>query len=270
MTSPGHRTRSPSLARGLRRPGLRRGDGHGPGRVGLGGRSDDMVLEWNANAISASRTPTARRPRASARSPPLVGDPCRDGPRRDLRRGQRDRRDARAVSARRPGPGRRVAGRRRRDRRPSRPRRARARDPAPVTASLDALYAASLGRIDDGQAKTDGSTVGAAAAAAMLADRTGDGRTGTERSRSGPSPASGASCHPATATPSRGSARSRPFSLRSRRPAPDRGPAGSRRARSTPPSSTRSRRSGAQTGRRRTPAQDALASFIVGEPDGVT
>jgi hypothetical protein len=51
--------------------------------------------------------------------------------------------------------------------------------PPQVIASLDALYATSLGKIPDGQAKTDGITVGTAAAAVMLADRVGDGRTGT-------------------------------------------------------------------------------------------
>jgi hypothetical protein len=48
-----------------------------------------------------------------------------------------------------------------------------------VVASLDAQYAASLASISDGQSKTDGIAVGAAAAAAMLADRTGDGRFGS-------------------------------------------------------------------------------------------
>ena len=48
-----------------------------------------------------------------------------------------------------------------------------------VTASLDALYATSLGKITDGKAKSDGIVVGAAAAAVMLADRLDDGRNGT-------------------------------------------------------------------------------------------
>ncbi len=51
--------------------------------------------------------------------------------------------------------------------------------PPQVTASLDALYATSLGKIPDGPAKNDGIVVGTAAAAVMLADRLGDGRTGT-------------------------------------------------------------------------------------------
>jgi hypothetical protein len=48
-----------------------------------------------------------------------------------------------------------------------------------VVASLDAQYAASLASIPAGQAKNHGVTVGAAAAAALLANRAGDGRFGT-------------------------------------------------------------------------------------------
>ena len=48
-----------------------------------------------------------------------------------------------------------------------------------VKTSLDGLYAASLARIPDGAAETAGIAVGEAAAAAMLANRVGDGRTGT-------------------------------------------------------------------------------------------
>ncbi|HYH91626.1 MAG TPA: vanadium-dependent haloperoxidase [Candidatus Saccharimonadales bacterium] len=48
-----------------------------------------------------------------------------------------------------------------------------------VTDSVNALYDASLLEIPDGAAETAGVAVGAAAAAAMLADRAGDGRFGT-------------------------------------------------------------------------------------------
>lgn len=51
--------------------------------------------------------------------------------------------------------------------------------PHPMIASVDALYATSLGLIPNGTAKDDGIAVGAAAAAAMLADRVGDGRFGS-------------------------------------------------------------------------------------------
>ena len=47
-----------------------------------------------------------------------------------------------------------------------------------IKARLDAEYASSLAEISDGAAKTKGIEVGAAAAAAMLANRVGDGRFG--------------------------------------------------------------------------------------------
>lgn len=49
----------------------------------------------------------------------------------------------------------------------------------PVKDSLDLLYATSLAAITDNQAKTDGIAIGAAVAAAMLADRAGDGQFAT-------------------------------------------------------------------------------------------
>lgn len=51
--------------------------------------------------------------------------------------------------------------------------------PHPMIASVNGLYATSLGLVPDGTAKNDGIAVGAAAAAAMLADRVGDGRFGS-------------------------------------------------------------------------------------------
>ena len=48
-----------------------------------------------------------------------------------------------------------------------------------VKASVDGLYATSLAKIRNGTAKNRGIRVGAAAAAAMLANRVGDGRFGT-------------------------------------------------------------------------------------------
>jgi hypothetical protein len=48
--------------------------------------------------------------------------------------------------------------------------------PQVVRDNLDAFYATYLAGIADGQAKTDGIAIGAAAAAAMLANRVGDGR----------------------------------------------------------------------------------------------
>jgi hypothetical protein len=55
----------------------------------------------------------------------------------------------------------------------------------PTNASLDGLYAASLGAVPDGDAKTRGVAVGEAAAAAMVAARTLDGRFGPFRFSTG-------------------------------------------------------------------------------------
>ncbi len=48
-----------------------------------------------------------------------------------------------------------------------------------MKARVDDMLAASLSLVDAGQAKTDGIAIGAAAAAAMLLARTGDGRFGS-------------------------------------------------------------------------------------------
>ena len=52
--------------------------------------------------------------------------------------------------------------------------------PPSVTARVDTLLATSLALVDPGQAKSDGITIGAAAAAAMLAARSHDGRFDSE------------------------------------------------------------------------------------------
>src|SRR5262245_10181246 len=52
--------------------------------------------------------------------------------------------------------------------------------PQPVIDRVDGMLAASLAQITDGQAKTDGIAIGAAAAAAMVAARNGDGRFDSE------------------------------------------------------------------------------------------
>jgi hypothetical protein len=49
-----------------------------------------------------------------------------------------------------------------------------------VKARIDAMLTASLGLVPDGVSETTGTTVGAAAAVAMLNDRVGDGRLGTQ------------------------------------------------------------------------------------------
>jgi hypothetical protein len=55
-------------------------------------------------------------------------------------------------------------------------------------ATLDALYAVSLSRVPEGDAKSGGIAAGAAAAAAVLTERAGDGRFGDFRFPVGSAP----------------------------------------------------------------------------------
>jgi hypothetical protein len=84
-----------------------------------------------------------------------------------------------------------------------------------VTASLDGLYAASLARIPDGTAKTGGIAVGAAAVAAMLAERTGDGRFGSSTFPTGTEPGEWRLVPPLNANSFHWIGAARPFTLRS-------------------------------------------------------
>jgi hypothetical protein len=84
-----------------------------------------------------------------------------------------------------------------------------------VVASLDAQYAASLASIPDGQAETDGIAVGAAAATAMLANRTGDGRFGSRTFVTGTAPGEWRLVAPANANVFAWVSDVRPFSLTS-------------------------------------------------------
>jgi len=138
----------------------------------------DMVLEWNINAVNAiGNAPTATPP-GLGQPPPLqpihiamvhgaiydavmaivdTHEPYLDG-----LNARRSSSQAAAVAAAARGV---LVG-------------LASASPA-VTASVDGLYATSLAKIRDGKAKDRGIAVGQAAAAAMLADRVGDGRFGT-------------------------------------------------------------------------------------------
>ena len=136
-----------------------------------------------------------------------------------------------------------------------------------VTASLDGLYATSLGKIEDGKAKSDGIIVGAAAAAVMLADRLDDGRNGTRTFDVGTDPGDWRPVPPLSNNVFSWVGEVRPFSLRS----PD-------QIRIAPPPRLKSRQYarelnevkalGAQTNSTRTPDQQALANWIVVNPFG--
>lgn len=88
--------------------------------------------------------------------------------------------------------------------------------PQAVRDSLDASYAASLAGIPGSQAKTDGIAIGAAAAAAMLADRANDGRYSSFSFTAGTDPGDWRPVLPAFASdPFAWVAKVRPFTLKS-------------------------------------------------------
>ena len=203
----------------------------------------DMVLEWNANAINAIQNANGATPPGLGQVPPLAPVNLAIVHGRDLRRGQRDRRHPRAVSPDIHAP-------------PDASQAAAAATAAhhvlvglvpatlpQVTASLDGLYATSLGKITDGKAKSDGIVVGAAAAAVMLADRLDDGRNGTRMFDVGTDPGEWRPVPPLSNNVFSWIGEVRPFSPEA--PGPVQDPTRRRRSRasSTPGSSTRSRRS---------------------------
>ncbi len=83
-----------------------------------------------------------------------------------------------------------------------------------VKASVDSLYAASLAKIRNGTAKQRGITVGKAAAAAMLANRVGDGRFGTYAFAVGTQPGEWRPVPPANANTFGWISLVKPFTLR--------------------------------------------------------
>ena len=134
-----------------------------------------------------------------------------------------------------------------------------------VTASLDALYAISLGKIADGQAKTDGIAVGAAAAAAMLANRTGDGRFGPRTFPIGTEAGEWRPVPPLNANVFSWVGDVRPFALNSSDQLRTEGPPALDSAQYAIEFNEVKAR-GAQTGSTRSPAEEALANFIVVNP----
>src|SRR5688500_7167174 len=82
-----------------------------------------------------------------------------------------------------------------------------------VKARLDALYANSLSEIPDGAAESAGIVVGQDAAAAMLADRNNDGRTGTSLFNPGTAPGQWRPVPPANANASHWIGSAKPFTL---------------------------------------------------------
>src|SRR5262245_35188544 len=149
--------------------------------------------------------------------------------------------------------------------------------PAGTQSWLNDAYAASLAAIPDGQAKTDGIAAGAAAAAAMLAERTGDGRyvpfsftcgedTGEWR------PANSLVCltppTPGTSDPFAWVANVKPFTLNSSSQFRTKGPAelGSNQYAKEYAEVKRLGGNGTTTPSERTPEQLAVAQFFTANP----
>ena len=168
----------------------------------------DMVLEWNINAVNAIGNPPATTPPSA--TPPGLGQPPPLAP-IHLAMVHGAIYDAVMAIVDTHEPYLKGLNARRSSSQPAAVAAAAhgvlvglAAASPDVKASVDSLYAKSLAKIRNSTAKQRGITVGKAAAAAMLANRVNDGRFGTSHSRSGPIPASGASCRPRTRTRSHG------------------------------------------------------------------
>ena len=151
-------------------------------------------------------------------------------------------------------------------------------DQAPLTATLtaavksaikvrlDAEYASSLAEIADGQAKVKGIEVGAAAAAAMLANRQGDGRFGAPGFPVGSAPGQWRPVGPGFGNDPNGWVRSvRPFALPSSDYFHTSGPAALTSAQYTA-DFNEVKALGRATGSTRTAAQTSLAYWTVPHP----
>jgi hypothetical protein len=134
-----------------------------------------------------------------------------------------------------------------------------------VLASLDAQYDASLATIAGGQAKADGIEVGAAAAAAMLADRTADGRFGPRTFTTGTEPGEWRLVPPLNANVFAWVSDVRPFTLKRASQFRTAGPPDVSSAQYAV-EFNEVKAVGRATGSTRTPAQDLLAAFVSTNP----
>ncbi|HEX5591057.1 MAG TPA: vanadium-dependent haloperoxidase [Candidatus Limnocylindrales bacterium] len=134
-----------------------------------------------------------------------------------------------------------------------------------VTASVEALYVASLAEIDASADKDAGIAIGHAAAAAMLLDRMGDGRFGSLAFTAGTEPGEWRLVPPLSNNVFAWISQVRPFTLNS----PD------QLRTEGPPALTSAQYAaefnevkalGAQTGSSRTEAQSSLAAFVSSNP----
>ena len=135
--------------------------------------------------------------------------------------------------------------------------------PQEIRDRLDALYADALAGIPDGDPKAEGISAGAAAAAAMLAARTNDGRC--IPLRVGPTPASGGRLRPRQATTVRVGSQVEPFRSRACRNSDGRVTSLTSRAYAREYNEVKTL-GGRTEGTARTPDQEALAQFYTVNP----
>jgi hypothetical protein len=136
---------------------------------------------------------------------------------------------------------------------------------AAVTASVDALYASSLAEIDAGLDKDAGIAIGHAAAAAMIADRVGDGRFGSHMFAVGTDPGEWRPVPPLNANVFGWVARVDPFTMESTGQFRTEGPLDM----ASPEYAAEYnevKALGAQVGSSRTDAQTLLAGFVSANP----
>jgi hypothetical protein len=238
-----------------------------PGASAMAAEPTDMVLDWNLNAVNAlSNAPTA--------TPPGAGQPP---PVASLHLAMAQGAVYDAVNAIDGGHEPYLTGL------PSAPASASKAAatataahhvlvgiipalPQAVRDSLDTLYSASLLEITGGQAKTDGIAIGAAAAAAMLADRVGDGRYVAHSFTAGSLPGDWRPELPAfVSDPFAWVARVRPFTLMSTSQYRTEGPLDMASAQYAA-EFNEVKALGAATGSSRTDAQTQLARFYVANP----
>jgi hypothetical protein len=138
---------------------------------------------------------------------------------------------------------------------------------ATVTASVDALYAASLAEIDPSADKDAGIAIGHAAAAAMIAERTGDGRFGSATFAVGTDPGEWRLVPPLNANVFAWIADVDPFTLRSSDQYRTEGPLDLASAEYAA-EFNEVKALGAQAGSTRTAEQTLLAGFVSSNPFG--
>ena len=137
--------------------------------------------------------------------------------------------------------------------------------PQPVIDRVDALLAQSLSQIDDGQAKTDGRTIGAAAAAAMIAARANDGRFDSEPWTVGDGPGEWVPVAPVSNNVFGHFATVKPLTIQSANQFPTEGPPALNSAQYAA-EFNEVKALGAQSGSSRTAAQTLLAGFVGANP----